>query len=131
MCVFQHLQCVLPHVSVFVFPWSKHVGWQISVDNLTAIDGADVRMLRALVAAANVAETGLAHENGNGIVLDVASSSLFDTASFLQEWFVAEQRRESLWRSFHAAAPFHVNTSLPYDLHALKVREIVRSEVHA
>lgn len=99
---------------------------QVSIDNLTAVDGADVRMLRALLAAAEAAETGFAHDGDIGSFTNVGSSSRFDTAGFLQEWFVAEQGGESLWRSFHATANFHVNTSLPYDLNALKVREVVR-----
>ncbi|CAM9767830.1 unnamed protein product [Hapterophycus canaliculatus] len=93
---------------------------QVNVDNLTAVDGADVRMLRALLAAANSSEKGLAHDGGNWSMSSVGSTSLFDTASFLHEWYLAEQRGESLWRSFHAAADFHVNTALPYDLNALK-----------
>lgn len=83
-------------------------------------------MLRALVVAANAAETGFAHGGGDRGGTSGGSPSSFETASFLKEWLVREERAEGLWPTFCAAANFCVNTAVPYDLHALKVRKLVR-----
>lgn len=93
------------------------------MDNLTPVDGADVRVLRGLLtargnfaAAAEVAT--FAGKGGDGN----RRSSFFDTNGFLNEWFVTEEREESLCHTFRAAANVHVNTALPHDLNALKVK---------
>lgn len=92
---------------------------------MTPVNGADVRMLRALLAARGrfakaeqAAVSANAGSGGNNV-----KRSNFDVASFLEEWHVAEEREQGLWWSFQAAADVHMNTALPYDLNALKVRK--------
>ncbi|CAM9841068.1 unnamed protein product [Ectocarpus fasciculatus] len=95
---------------------------QVCVDNVTPVNGADVRMLRALLAArgrfAKAAQATVLANAGSG--WDIVKRSNFDVAGFLEEWHVAEEREQGLWWSFQAAADVHVNTTLPYDLNALK-----------
>ena len=91
---------------------------------MTPVNGADVRMLRSLIArggsheaADRVALVG----HGGGGAESRAERARFDTASFLDEWLLAEDTEEAIWRPFRAAANVHLNTALPYDLHVLKV----------
>ncbi|CAB1109387.1 unnamed protein product [Ectocarpus sp. CCAP 1310/34] len=103
---------------------------QVCVDNVTPVNGADVRMLRALLAArGRLAKTAQAEvlakaSNGRSIV----KRSNF-VARFLEKWHVAEQREQGFWRTFQAAADVQINTALPYDLNALKplVEPLLRS----
>eukprot|EP00904_Undaria_pinnatifida_P009758 jgi/Undpi1/5912/HiC_scaffold_2.g01186.m1 len=96
---------------------------QVCVDSMTPVNGADVRMLRSLIArggsheaADRVALVG----HGGGGAESRAERARFDTASFLDEWLLAEDTEEAIWRPFRAAANVHLNTALPYDLHVLK-----------
>ncbi|CAM9556352.1 unnamed protein product [Ectocarpus sp. 8 AP-2014] len=104
---------------------------QVSVDNVTPVNGADVRMLRALLAAggrfAKAAQAGVLTNAGSG--RNISERSNFDVASFLEEWHVTEEREQGLWWSFQAAADVHMNTALPYDLNVLKplVEPLLRS----
>ncbi|CAM9687376.1 unnamed protein product [Ectocarpus sp. 8 AP-2014] len=104
---------------------------QVSVDNVTPVNGADVRMLRALLAAggrfAKAAQAEVLANAGSG--RNIAERSNFDVASFLEEWHVTEEREQGLWWSFQAAADVHMNTALPYDLNVLKplVEPLLRS----
>lgn len=96
------------------------------MDNLTPVNGADVRVLRALLTARGSFATAVevaafADKGGDGN----RHSSCFDTNDFLNEWFSAEEREERLCGSFRAAANVHVNTALPYDLNALKVKRLL------
>lgn len=50
----------------------------------------------------------------------------FDTARFLEEWFIIEENEERLWRAFRASATIDLNTALPYDLNVLKVSPLIR-----
>ncbi|CAN0424172.1 unnamed protein product [Ectocarpus sp. 12 AP-2014] len=104
---------------------------QVCVDNVTPVNGADVRMLRALLAArgrfAKAAQVEVLPKAGNG--RSIVKRSSFDPASFLEKWHVVEQRDQAFWRTFQAAADVHINTALPYDLNALKplVEPLLRS----
>lgn len=101
---------------------------QVCVDNLTPVNGADVRLLRSLLAAhtsyskaLEAATFGLDGGDG-GDGSSIGRSSSFDTHGFLEEWLVAEETEQTLCRSVCPAASVHLNTALPYDLNVLKVR---------
>lgn len=96
------------------------------LDSLTPVDGSDIRMLRALIAQGgpeNTAAAGVLVDNGDCKPKGRFTGTFFDTAGFLEEWFVAEEKENGIWRSFRASASVHLNTALPYDLHVLKVKE--------
>lgn len=94
---------------------------------MTPVNGADVRMLRSLIAQGGVHKVAERAAPVGNVGVGVADSRVgrapFDTTSFLEEWLLAEETEEATWRSFRAAANFHLNTALPYDLHVLKVNE--------
>lgn len=89
---------------------------------MTPVSGADVRMLRSLIAE----RAALLGNVGGGE--DSRAEHAPDTTSFLDEWLLAEEAEETVWRSFRAAANAHLNTALPYDLHVLKVNDLLRLE---
>lgn len=101
------------------------------MDSLTPVNGSDVRMLRMLtarhLAAKSVSATAFFDNDGGGGIGGGANAcsenKIFDAEGFLEEWFVAEEREENLWRSSRASANVHVNTALPYDLNVLKVSQ--------
>lgn len=107
-----------------MFRFAHEKRWQVCVDDVTPVNGADVRMLRALLAAeGRFVKTAQAEGLANaGSGRNIAKRSNFDVVSFLEEWHVAEEREQGLWWSFQAVADVHMNTALPYDLNALKVR---------
>lgn len=101
---------------------------QVCVDNLTPVNGADIRLLRSLLAArisytkASEAVT-FGYDGGDGgSGIGGGRLSYFDTHGFLEEWLVAEEREQRLCRSLRPTTSVHMNTALPYDLHVLKVR---------
>lgn len=106
---------------------------QVCVDNMTPVNGADVRMLRSLIAQGGfhqVAKRAALVGNVGGGADSYAGRAPSDTTSFLDEWLLAEETEETTWRSFRAAANVHLNTALPYDLHVLKVNKQLRLEYY-
>lgn len=97
--------------------------WQVCVDNLTPVNGADVRLLRSLLAAHESYTTAskavtFGYDRGGG----GSGGRDFDTRRFLEEWLAAEEKEQRLCLSFDPATSVYLNTALPYDLNVLKVR---------
>lgn len=100
------------------------------MDRLTPVNGADVRLLRSLLAArmsySTAAEAvAFDYDGGDGTGgSNSACSSYFDTHGFLEEWLLAEEKEQRLCRSIRPdKSIIHFNTALPYDLNVLKVRD--------
>lgn len=89
------------------------------MDSLTPVRGDHVRMLRLLAR-----DMPCQAECAGGVYKTSPHGCAASTADFLEQWFAAEAKEEHLWPSFRAAADFHVDTALPYDLHVLKVRTV-------
>lgn len=102
---------------------------QVCVDNLTPVNGADVRLLRSLVAAhksytKDAESAAFGYDGGDGGAgSSHGRSSFFDTHGFLEGWLAAEEREQRLCRSFRPTTSVHLNTALPHDLNVLKVRD--------